>query len=84
MKITVNGEAREVADDYTAATLVEQMGLAGRRIAMEVNREIVPRSRYPQHRFEDGDQVEVVHAIGGGQPAVGELSTGARSATAQV
>jgi sulfur carrier protein len=66
MEIYLNGEKREVADGYTAAQLVESLGLTGRRIAMEVNREIVPRSSYEQHVFQAGDQIEVVHAIGGG------------------
>jgi sulfur carrier protein len=55
-----------VPDGYTAARLVADLGLAGRRIAMEVNREILSRSQYDSHEFTDGDQVEVVHAIGGG------------------
>ena len=66
MKIYVNGEAREVADGYTAGQLVADMGLAGKRIAMEVNREILPRSEYAGHSFGAEDKVEVVHAIGGG------------------
>ncbi|GAB6042500.1 sulfur carrier protein ThiS [Endothiovibrio diazotrophicus] len=66
MIITLNGEARTVADGTTAAALVEELGLAGRRIAMEVNREIVPRSTFESHALNDGDQVEIVHAIGGG------------------
>ena len=66
MEITVNGKARQVPDNSTAAELVEAMGLAGRRIAMEVNQEIVPRSEYAQFHLNPGDRVEVVHAIGGG------------------
>lgn len=66
MQIYVNGEAREVADDLTAAELVLELGLADRRIAMEVNREIVPRSAYAEHRLQAQDRVEIVHAIGGG------------------
>jgi len=66
MEITVNGQAQIVAEDFTAAQLVEQMGLAGRRIAMEVNMEIVPRSAYPQHTLSHGDRIEIVHAVGGG------------------
>jgi sulfur carrier protein len=66
MQILVNGTPRDVPADYTAAQLVEALGLTGRRVAMEVNRDIVPRSRYAQHAFRDGDHVEVVHAIGGG------------------
>jgi sulfur carrier protein len=66
MQIIVNGESREISEGYTAAQLVEEMALAGKRIAMEVNLEIVPRSTYAEHTFKDGDQVEVVHAVGGG------------------
>ena len=42
------------------------MGLAGQRIAMEVNEEIVPKSGYPSHQFSAGDRIEIVHAVGGG------------------
>ena len=66
MEIIVNGENKQVPDQYTAAKLVEDMGLTGRRIAMEVNLEIVPRSTYPEHTFQSGDQIEIVHAVGGG------------------
>lgn len=66
MEIIVNGDKRAVPEGYTAAQLVEAMELAGRRIAMEVNEEIVPRSEYPQHRFTPGDRIEIVHAVGGG------------------
>ncbi len=66
MEIIVNGEPRQVPDTYTAAELVEAMDLAGKRIAMEVNLDIVPRSTYATHRFQPGDKVEVVQAIGGG------------------
>lgn len=66
MEIIVNGEVRPVADGYTAAELVSEMGLEGRRIAMEVNLEIVPRSAYAAHSFQPGDRIEIVHAVGGG------------------
>jgi sulfur carrier protein len=66
MEILVNGEPRQVAEEATAADLVRILGLEGRRLAMEINREIVPRSRYPEHRLRPGDRVEIVHAIGGG------------------
>lgn len=66
MRIIVNGEQRQVEQGLTAARLVEQMGLGGRRIAMEVNLEILPRSQYAEHAFTDGDHIEIVHAVGGG------------------
>ena len=66
MEITVNGQSQTVPNGYTAAQLVEQMGLADRRIAMEVNLEIVPRSTYARHALSAGDRIEIVHAVGGG------------------
>jgi sulfur carrier protein len=66
MEIIVNGKHQQVPDSYTAAELVESLGLAGRRIAMEVNLEIVPRSSYDGHRLAAGDRIEIVHAVGGG------------------
>ncbi|WJW75324.1 sulfur carrier protein ThiS [Thiohalobacter sp. IOR34] len=66
MQILVNGEPREVADDLTAAGLIELLELGDRRLAMEVNREILPRSQFQNHRFRPGDRVEIVQAIGGG------------------
>ncbi len=66
MKIQLNGKPRELPDGSTAQQLVDELDLAGQRLAMEVNREIVPRSEYAEHMLKDGDQVEIVHAIGGG------------------
>jgi len=67
MQIILNGEPRTLADSSNLATLIEQLGLAGKRIAVELNREIVPYGHYEGHGLKDGDMVEVVHAIGGGQ-----------------
>ncbi|GMR16858.1 MAG: sulfur carrier protein ThiS [Gammaproteobacteria bacterium] len=66
MQIIINGEQRNVLDGLTAEQLVEDMDIVGKRIAMEVNLEIVPRSCYAEHTFEAGDRVEIVHAVGGG------------------
>ncbi len=66
MNILVNGELLSVSDRLTAAELLEQLGLSGRRLALEVNEEIVPRSRFDDYRLAPGDRVEIVHAIGGG------------------
>ncbi|MCC5812516.1 MAG: sulfur carrier protein ThiS [Ectothiorhodospiraceae bacterium] len=66
MQIIVNGKTRELPERSTAADLVEQLELTGRRIAMEVNGDVLPRSRYADYRFNGGDRVEIVHAIGGG------------------
>jgi sulfur carrier protein len=66
MQITVNGESRQVPDGATAAQLVELLELTGRRLAMEVNGEIVPRSLHETRALDPGDRVEIVHAVGGG------------------
>lgn len=66
MQIQVNGEAREINADATLAELIEQLELTGKRIAIELNLEIIPRSEHTETRLNAGDQVEIVHAIGGG------------------
>ncbi|MEO8459057.1 MAG: sulfur carrier protein ThiS [Dokdonella sp.] len=66
MKILLNGEEREIPGDSNVCALLELAGFAERRVAIEVNRDIVPRSLHGEHRLVDGDQVEIVHAIGGG------------------
>ncbi len=66
MQIIVNGEQRDVTEGLTAEQLVSEMEITGQRIAMEVNLEIVSRSRYSEHIFQAGDKVEIVHAVGGG------------------
>jgi len=66
MQITLNGEVREVDDDISARRLIESLGLSGRRLALEINEEVVPRSKHALRRLEPGDRIEIVHAIGGG------------------
>ncbi len=65
MQILVNGEPRVLAPDTSLAALIREMKLEG-RLAVEINHEIVPRSQFEQYLLQDGDQVEIVHAIGGG------------------
>jgi sulfur carrier protein len=66
MQIQLNGEQRPVATTCTLSELLEREGLAGRRVAVEVNGEIVPRARHPALVLAEGDRVEIVHALGGG------------------
>jgi sulfur carrier protein len=66
MNIIVNGSPRTVPDNLSANELILALGLGNRRLALEVNEEIVPRSRLETHRLNPGDRVEIVHAIGGG------------------
>ena len=66
MKLTLNGEARVVSEGSTLADLVAELGLDGRKVAVELNLEIVPRSAYQVTQVADGDRIEIVHFIGGG------------------
>lgn len=66
MDIRLNGQTRQLPDTHTLQDLLEAEGLATRRVAIEVNGEIIPRSRHAQHALQEGDAVEIVHALGGG------------------
>ena len=66
IQILLNGESRDVPAGTSVAGLVELLGHAGRRVAVEVNREIVPKSLHAERLLADGDAVELVHALGGG------------------
>ncbi|TBR36926.1 MULTISPECIES: sulfur carrier protein ThiS [Dyella] len=66
MLITLNGSPRDCANGTTVAQLLEEAGYGQRRVAVEVNREIVPRSQHIRYVLSEGDQIEIVHAIGGG------------------
>ena len=66
LSLTINGESRSFPAPLTVAGLVEAMELAGKRVAIERNGEIVPRSTYPDTLLADGDKLEVVVAVGGG------------------
>jgi sulfur carrier protein len=66
LRVQVNGAERRFAPPLTVARLVGEMGVEGRRIAIERNGEIVPRSRYAEVEIADGDRLEIVVAVGGG------------------
>ena len=66
MQIMLNGESTTVDETTTTAMLIEQLSLTGKRIAVEINEEIVPRSAHVNTLLRAGDKVEIVHAIGGG------------------
>ena len=66
MHIQLNGEPRYLQASTTIAGLLEAEGLAQRRVAVEVNGDIIPKGRHGEHRLCDGDRVEIVHALGGG------------------
>ena len=71
MKLHINGEEKsfDSAPPFTLAALVEMLGMKADRVAVELNREIVPRDRWSETRLSEGDRLEVVHFVGGGSPA---------------
>lgn len=66
MRIQLNGEPFELPEGQTVAELLDRLELVGRRVAVELNLDIVPRSQHAATALREGDRVEVVHAIGGG------------------
>ena len=66
MKLQINGEARDFTPPLTLAGLVEQLGMKGDRVAVELNRSIVARDQWGKTALADGDRLEIVHFVGGG------------------
>jgi len=66
LDITINGEPRQFAAGQTVASVVEALALTGKRIAVELNGEIVPKSRHAATTLDPGDRLEIVVAVGGG------------------
>jgi len=66
VSIRVNGEPRTLAPGTSVAALVEQLGLTGRKLAIAVDREVVPRGGYGARELADGEHVEILEAVGGG------------------
>ncbi len=66
MQIFLNGQPLDLQAPISLAQLLELQGYAQRRVAVEVNRSIVPKSRHAEHQINEGDKVEIVHALGGG------------------
>jgi len=66
MTVRLNGDERECPEGATIADLVEELGLGKKRIAVEVNQDIIPRGEYVRRGLRHGDEVEIVHFVGGG------------------
>jgi len=66
MRIVLNGNNREVPDGLSVATLVEHLGVKSDRVAVELNREIVPRNQWAAVNLGENDRLEIVHFVGGG------------------
>ena len=66
ISIELNGEARVISDSDYVQDLIDALSLTNQALAVAVNREVVPRAKWREHRFAGGDKVDVVRAIGGG------------------
>lgn len=66
MRVQINGESRDVPDTIDLAGLLEHLALPDRRIAVELNRQVVRRSEWPDRMISEGDKIEIVHFVGGG------------------
>ena len=66
MNILLNGKPRTIEDDLYLSRLIEQLDLKDKRLAVEINREIIPKSQHDQYKIQQDDTVEIVFAIGGG------------------
>lgn len=70
MKLQINGDEKDFQDVHTLAELVEKLGMKQDRVAIELNREIVPRGAWSETTLAEGDRLEIVHFVGGGGEAV--------------
>ena len=66
MHLFINGEKKSLSDGVTLTQLISELGMKGDRVAVELNREIVPRAQWDGTLLNDGDQLEIVHFVGGG------------------
>lgn len=66
MTIEINGEPRSFEGALTLSSLIERLGMKSDRVAVELNRDIVPRDQWPETQIADGDRLEIVHFVGGG------------------
>ncbi len=66
MNITLNGDARAIPDGLSVEGLLQHLGIVSKKVAVERNLEIVPKSTFPSTLITEGDRLEIVHFIGGG------------------
>ncbi|MEK9629603.1 MAG: sulfur carrier protein ThiS [Nitrospinota bacterium] len=66
MELTINGEKREIKESQNLADLVKELDIQAPNFAMALNQQVVPRSKYDSTPIKENDQVEIVHAVGGG------------------
>jgi sulfur carrier protein len=70
MHLFINGDEKAFAEPLSLAELIEQLGMKGDRVAVELNREIVARAYWTETKLNDGDRLEIVHFVGGGLAAI--------------
>jgi thiamine biosynthesis protein ThiS len=66
VKLTINGKEREVHSSTTVTELVKELAVTAPNIAVALNCQVIPKSQYPSTPVKEGDQIEIVHAVGGG------------------
>ena len=66
MKLIINGKEREVHSSKTVTELVQELKIDAPNIAVALNCQVIPKSQYPETLINEGDQIEIVHAVGGG------------------
>ncbi len=66
MRVTLNGEQKEVADDISLSELLDGLQLPAQRIAIELNKQVVRKKDWPEIRVREADRIEIVHFVGGG------------------
>jgi thiamine biosynthesis protein ThiS len=66
MKLTINGEPREFSVNLTVTALLAELALKSDRVAVELNRDLLPRDRWDKTQLNDNDKLEIVHFVGGG------------------
>jgi sulfur carrier protein len=66
MQVVINGESHTLNDGIMLSTLLTQLEISGKRIAVEINESIVPKSQHSATVIHQGDKIEIIHAIGGG------------------
>ena len=71
IQLTINGEGRTLSAVESLGALIEQLGMKSDRVAIELNREIVPREQWAQTQLKNGDRLEIVHFVGGGLGSAG-------------
>ena len=66
LELTINGEKRKISESHNLADLVQELDIQAPNFAMALNQQVIPRSKYESTAIKENDQIEIVHAVGGG------------------